>query len=1109
MVALSAFSLSVAAQGIHPVSPDAMGLYRQSSTSIDYYTGALAHTMQLATLPSRELNEVIALSYNGSGFKVHDIASSTGLGMNLLAGGIISRIVRDKPDDLTNGYCQANSNDKEPDLFFYSFKGHSGKFFLDAAGNAYTIPWKNLSIKSGICAFAGDGSWEIKDEDGITYKFGKTSSEKETSTVKLISNNSTLYSYTSTWYLSEVESPNKTDKITYSYLSSSISFKNFFFEKYEQCNSDLTLKDNSTITTSNPKLISSITTATSVANFGWMSGRQDLTGGYYLRDLTINLNPLITEASNPFIKKYKFKYSYFQASGCNTEICKRLKLDFIYDLAPDPLYSFTYYTNINLPSRESKNFDHWGYYNTNTFDSWLPGCSICIFQGASRDSDGNSLANLLKTVSTREGGSSLFEYETHIDGNTGSTVGGARIKKITVSDGNGGSYIKSYLYGSNGLLFFQPTYTVSLLVNGFTTSIKRFSSSLLQVFDLGGAHIGYSVVEEATTGMGKTVYRFSNYNSHPDENVSSTPPHAITYKGWERGNLESLEVWDQSKIVRKDIFEFDYALQNKNSANGIVSFGMSQNNCPSGTSSSSTVQSPYSIISRPINIKKHTSEQYDQSGNGLKMSVITEFQYDPATLQLLKTTKYDAASPGKKYTMDIRYVNNSAYNFNVPPDCSAQFAACVAACGGTTGQCYADCQIQAMNCNALPTPSSDLSAILNLRARKQVNAPVEVIQSIDENSVVKVLGSNLMVYAVHSNNSNIITVKEAYTMQQVMPTGSYSFSIANADGTLGRDSHLRKIKSFNSFDATTANLLQRTTFNGIQTSYTWGYNNTLTNSVTTNGGVNTRTSSATYKPLVGVLTATDANNLVEKKEYDAYNRLKLVKDGSDNILQMYRYHYAGETIGFTISTSVTETLTNSQIAFYIQDVTASIGGAPQFVLDYGDGTVVNNPSSTSYHSYATAGTYQVKLTGSNAEYNSITRSLTISVHNPVAVSLCIDGVVSLDLCGIDPPYTSTCSGEESLMSSMLLPPGSSSTIYAMVTDGCPASHTYNWQYRVAGSEYWSSLGSTGSSIVFYSSNVAATYEIRCTVTDACWSTAQSSTYITYYESTQGCAHSQQ
>lgn len=52
--------------------------------------------------------------------------------------------------------------------------------------------------------------------------------------------------------------------------------------------------------------------------------------------------------------------------------------------------------------------------------------------------------------------------------------------------------------------------------------------------------------------------------------------------------------------------------------------------------------------------------------------------------------------------------------------------------------------------------------------------------------------------------------------------------------------------------------------------------------------------SYTYKPLIGISSQCDINGLISYYEYDAYNRLEIVRDMQRNVLKRYCYNYYGE-----------------------------------------------------------------------------------------------------------------------------------------------------------------------------------------------------------------------
>src|SRR5690606_2975866 len=146
-----------------------------------------------------------------------------------------------------------------------------------------------------------------------------------------------------------------------------VRFFNYFFTKEDgSCFDDTTIESlggNMAITS---KYVSTIATNGRTMVFTWNNSRQDLTGGKSLAEINVK------DLSNNYIKKLRFEYTYFKGPGCDSQICKRLRLDRIYDLSPEPLYVFNYYQGENLPARNSNSIDYLGLYNSYTGIDWIP-----------------------------------------------------------------------------------------------------------------------------------------------------------------------------------------------------------------------------------------------------------------------------------------------------------------------------------------------------------------------------------------------------------------------------------------------------------------------------------------------------------------------------------------------------------------------------------------------------------------------------------------------------------------------------------------------------------------------------------------------------------------
>lgn len=201
-----------------PPSPTVANLMQFEEVPVSYYTGQPNISIPIYSKAlTGELSMNIALSYNTQGVKINNRSGWTGTGWSLNAGGVVSRTVRDVPDEIlkdTNGYngdktgvyhntaywdyenlndpaleeeynwkangTSENKYDTELDLYQFDFMGYSGRFVVVKDGSflkAKQLTKSNLRIEinddGSPCNF-GTGEIDevvITDTNGYIYTF--------------------------------------------------------------------------------------------------------------------------------------------------------------------------------------------------------------------------------------------------------------------------------------------------------------------------------------------------------------------------------------------------------------------------------------------------------------------------------------------------------------------------------------------------------------------------------------------------------------------------------------------------------------------------------------------------------------------------------------------------------------------------------------------------------------------------------------------------------------------------------------------------------------------------------------------------------------------------
>ncbi len=470
--------------------PNAVAVMQSIETPASYYTGAVNVSIPLYSFKAGGTTIPIELNYQTSGIKVAQEATWVGLGWNLTTGGKITRIVRgvedfgrdDIPYYMDNkGYFyspdiinieneteyinHSYQYDTEPDLFYYSFPGYSGKFLTSPGKKGQTLDQNPLDIN------IEEDSIVIVDDKGIRYLFEpgtkvrsyNDSYENRINYELTIDPNKYSPDYISTWNLTNILFPNGeiveynySHSFPYNYKSPVNVSVNVFTNQSRDgfTEEQLMMLDNPPGSAPNTydykynfqeyseKTLESINFPGGSINFVTTEDRNDCKGQYPAKRLTdIKIYNSFDETTP--VQEWEFSYSYFNESylGDNEEeLYLRLKLDTLQKSGMPP-YIFSYDESIALPRKNSPSFDHWGYYNGEpntyiendiTYDMILPEHlptspnlhlldtnSINIypfiyFDGAIRNANENyAKAAILKQLTFPTGDTRYFTFESN------------------------------------------------------------------------------------------------------------------------------------------------------------------------------------------------------------------------------------------------------------------------------------------------------------------------------------------------------------------------------------------------------------------------------------------------------------------------------------------------------------------------------------------------------------------------------------------------------------------------------------------------------------------------------------------------------------------------
>lgn len=433
---------------IFPPTPESYKFGTYGNMPIGLFTGSPNVDIPITSFSSGSINLPISLNYSSNGIKIDDTNGSVGLGWRFISAGVITRVIRDLPDEITPfgsietpdiavlGFnnptvkdylqlCKEDNFDSEQDLYMANFNGRNLKFVISRNGNIMQLE------KSGCKIEKSGGGFKVTTEEGTEYMFDVTEKTRNFMTNTGGHHGGTSVD-TTAWYLSKIKSrENKEINIRYyevSFTSTIGRSQSMYFTtgqqyRYGSPSSGGTGSGCQISCNLQPYVLTPAIGPISDSN-QTVLGRQiekisDENGNYILFEYLQQANDFNLLKS---IKKYSpakmvenFDLDY-TITGNN-----RVFLNYVKEIQSNKKYSFEYYLKEELPTKLSFSRDIWGYYNgTYGNTSLVPQIykstdpNKVDYNGANQEvSSVHGKNGLLKEVIYPTGGSTSIQYENH------------------------------------------------------------------------------------------------------------------------------------------------------------------------------------------------------------------------------------------------------------------------------------------------------------------------------------------------------------------------------------------------------------------------------------------------------------------------------------------------------------------------------------------------------------------------------------------------------------------------------------------------------------------------------------------------------------------------
>ncbi len=500
------------------------------------------------------------------------------------------------------------------------------------------------------------------------------------------------------------------------------------------------------------------------------------------------------------------------------------------------------------------------------------------------------------------------------------TVGGLRIRQIEDKPASGGpSIVKNYRYHpatdpavSSGVLVNFPDFGYDLEVhdwayeqyNHYCIYKVRQSFSTYPMATCQGSYVGYGNVVEDFGNNGETWHSFNAYG----DGVSGFPFPPVENYDWRRGFEMGTKFFAKKNgqlVLVKEITN----TPTPSFFNQFRIYGIKTGRNFIEKNAGMVVGAPYfyCVFTNYHNtveffdIAQTKEKIYDQNDPTKFIETVTDYTYSPQHLQVVQSKSITSKSD---QTTKDEIITNKKYPFDYT------FS------GAPSG--------------------SEALGIKKLQDLHVVNAVVEehtIRQnrniSTNQLSNQRVVGSSIATYKPDNPYPDQVLRLETTTPVTLSTFGTGSGVNANAfvyNSNSTVSSSYKPFLIFNSYD-NYGNLTMQQKSGDVAYSYVWGYNNTypvaevaeasyssimgvldpsVLNNPVSDAAMRTElnkirlnfpaalATTYTYKPLVGMSSATDANGKTIYYEYDAFGRLSIIRDKDNNIVKKICYNYAGQ-----------------------------------------------------------------------------------------------------------------------------------------------------------------------------------------------------------------------